>query len=125
MIKQILTEQLKEVEFEEWKLKENVKPKIIGFLNNYTDDISFSDLTKDIYIEYSIKEHERIANFDFKGAEINYIDELIPIYFWMIDEEKAIFSIPSYTEGISEHGFITNDKPLINAFIKMKNRYKN
>jgi len=123
MIKKVIFEQLSDTDFDEWKESENVKPRIIQFLKNYTDGISLSELTMESYIEYSAKEHDRIVNTDFKGAEINYIDELIPIYFWMIDKEQAIFSIPTYSEGISEHGFMTKDNPLINALTKMKERY--
>lgn len=123
MIKKVIFEQLSDVNFDEWKKSESVRPKVIQFLKNYADGISLSELTMESYIEYSAKEHERILNTDFKGAEINLIDELIPIYFWMIDEEQAIFSIPSYSEGISEHGFMTKDNPLISALTKMKERY--
>lgn len=48
----------------------------------------------------------------------------MPIYFWIADEQRAIFSIPTLSDDAVEHGFITSDNALIKALLEMHSRYK-
>lgn len=48
----------------------------------------------------------------------------MPIYFWIADEQRAIFSIPTLSDDAVEHGFVTSDNALIKALLEMHDRYK-
>ena len=47
----------------------------------------------------------------------------MPTYFWLVDGTDAVFSIPSFSAGHSEYGFITTDQKLIDAFREMRLRF--
>jgi hypothetical protein len=54
---------------------------------------------------------------------IRHTSLVMPLYFWVADE-KAIFSLRRYaSERMTEVGFATSDKPLIDAFRDIFNRY--
>lgn len=125
MRKKVIHEQLKNDNFEQWKNSEQMKPKLINFLSSYSENIQLDDLKMEDYVNLSEAEHEKIVTSNFRGSSRTYVKELLPLYFWMIDETEAIISIPSFAEGISEYGFSTNDSSLIEALLKMKTRYEN
>ena len=39
----------------------------------------------------------------------------LPVFYWIIDDTKAVFSIPSFTGFNIEQGFLTSDANLIKA----------
>jgi hypothetical protein len=51
-------------------------------------------------------------------------DEILHLFFWLVDERVAIFSIPSRPEKASEYGFYTSDRQLIKALKEMRGRYQ-
>jgi len=51
------------------------------------------------------------------------IRAFMPVFFWLVDGTRAIFSIPALHEGHTEYGFSTTDKNLIDALCDMGDRY--
>jgi hypothetical protein len=47
-----------------------------------------------------------------------------PIYFWIADEKKAVFSIPALSLDAVEYGFETSDHALIQALMDMTPRFR-
>jgi len=54
----------------------------------------------------------------FKMANLEETADSLPLYYWIIDDKEAIFSIPSFTEYDKEKGFYTSDPKLIDALGK-------
>ena len=49
--------------------------------------------------------------------------QAVPIYFWVADCRRAVFSIATPTETGVEHGFVTSDRSLIRALLDLRKRY--
>lgn len=47
----------------------------------------------------------------------------MPLYFWLADGLRAVFSIPSLSDEATEYGFVTGKARLITAFQNMRDRY--
>ena len=77
--------------------------------------ITFDDLTPDQFKEEIGKLHNRLIMHDLKRAKIQEVEGQIPVYFWMVDDKKAVFSIPYFYEEFIENGFYTKDPILIDA----------
>jgi hypothetical protein len=60
----------------------------------------------------------------FFGGDAHQIPLNMPIYFWIADDDTAVFSIPSLSREVSEYGFATSDHALITAFRELKDRFQ-
>jgi len=77
---------------------------------------------EDFFAALTNFELEEIAKH--KGAINLYENEqLLPIHFWIADRIRAVFTIPSYAEDASEHGFTTTDANLIACLQSIWHRY--
>jgi len=81
------------------------------------------DLGPAKFIELLEVEDQRILREVMPEAHVVEIDTHLPLFFWLVDEREAIFSIPTLSEDIVEYGFTTTDPKLISAFLEMKRRY--
>jgi hypothetical protein len=52
------------------------------------------------------------------------IDSPMPIYLWIADGRKAIFSIPHFGVDPTEHGFETTNQDLVQSLKRLWHRYK-
>ena len=82
--------------------------------NRNFEQLSFADIN-DLFI---IQDKRFI---DFFGNRIEFVEENISfkLYYWIIDDEKAIFSIPSVDDYDSDQGFFTSEVNLITAIKKL------
>lgn len=72
--------------------------------------------------------HERTLQNDFRNAVVCCANIDLPVYFWIIDGVRAIFSIANFASdareyGTVEIGFITLDPKLISAFKELSRQY--
>ncbi len=111
-------------EFKEWINSSIMKDKVNKYLQRFGEGFKLSELTHESYIQISENAQLKILNEIFSSIDIFETDDFIPIYFWMIDDSEAIFSIPAFTEDATEHGFFTSDQSFIKALIQMRDRYK-
>lgn len=114
---------IEEVEFRKWVDDPVRKAKLIDYLAMFAPDDSVESIDRARYLaitEHAQAEAERQI---FDGVEVRQIDEMIPLYFWMIDRREAIFAIPAFAPNASEHLFSTSDKAMIDAFLQMRDRY--
>ena len=61
-------------------------------------------------------------------AAIHYVDELIPVHFWIVDKDRAIFTNHTYSRGNARFAFWTRDRDYIEALYEswefMRDKYK-
>jgi len=57
------------------------------------------------------------------GAEVIEVNKDMPLYYWVIDNQEAIFTITVLSEEVVEYGFRTIDQQLINALSEMRQQY--
>lgn len=57
------------------------------------------------------------------GAEVSEVNRDILLYYWLVDNQEAIFAIMVLSEKAIEYGFRTTDQQLINALSEMRQQY--
>lgn len=57
------------------------------------------------------------------GAQVCEVNRDIPLYYWLVDNQEAIFAIIVLSERAIEYGFRTTDQQLINALSEMRQQY--
>lgn len=70
--------------------------------------------------------HDRTLRNDFRNTVLNCTSVELPVYFWVVDGKRAVFSIANYgvgESGLGEIGFITSDSKLISALKVISNKY--
>jgi hypothetical protein len=68
--------------------------------------------------------HEDLLEDASIATEKTAVPLLMPMELWIIDQHRAIFSIPSYVDLESQHGFHTRDRDLIGGLVSVWKRYK-
>jgi len=66
---------------------------------------------------------DRALDADLRFAERWEYGGLMPVYLWIIDNEKAVFAIPSFGDQLTEYGFVTQDAGLVQALLSVWGRY--
>ena len=66
---------------------------------------------------------DRALDADLRFAERWEYGGLMPVYLWIIDNEKAVFAIPSFGDQLTEYGFVTQDTGLVQALLSVWSRY--
>jgi|ERR1043166_821657 hypothetical protein len=57
------------------------------------------------------------------GAKVFEVNKDMPLYYWVVDNQEAIFAIIVLSERAVEYGFRTSDQKLINALNEMRQQY--
>ena len=123
--REVLEEQMnhrndKEVE---WPNPPDLIPELQRYLV-HEQRIVDRHLSSDSFIEISLGVHEKIFTEVFGHLPVVMVEDLMPLYFWIIDGREAIFAIPAFGEDASEFGFFTSDPRIIKALRNMKKRYR-
>jgi len=66
---------------------------------------------------------QRALESDLRFADRWEYRGLIPVYLWIIDQEKAVFAIPSFGDQLTEYGFYTEESGLVQALVSVWSRY--
>ncbi len=106
-----------------WLLKPEIKKKLEIFLKNHNSHVDIERLTKKEFFKILDIEHKKAIDNPFLNASIMKVNEHIPLSIWIVDGKQAAFAVPSTSGGYTEHGFITSDARLINAFQEIVQRY--
>ena len=106
-----------------WKNEPQNAERLKTFLQPHSGKTTADSLTVAQFVALLEEEDMRTLNTYYAGAEIIQTKEYIPFYFWLVDENSAIFAIPSFSERSLEHGFSTLDPHLISGFDGIRNRY--
>lgn len=114
-----------EKNWETWRAKPEINKRIEVILRSHGMDRPADDITFDQFAALLEKDNQRMLNETFVQTKPEEINAHIPIYFWIIDDNSAIFAIPSYSKRAVEHGFQTLDRNLIIGFKDLMARYQN
>lgn len=77
-----------------------------------------------VFVSRLENEQKKALKDSFNPDTTIEISTPLAIHFWIVDENKAIFSVPKFSEGVDELGFFTSDIRLIQALQAIHNRYK-
>lgn len=128
--KKFLQEQFPPGDWEDWTNDPKKRKKAQEFLNYHLGILmahcgvsepskaSLGDIVKVMdVVDANILQEE----FGGQGKEI---PSTMPIYFWIADEQIAIFSIPALSTEALEYGFKTSDQKLIQGLMEVRLRYR-
>ncbi len=106
---------------------EHVTAALSRLLEDADDARTVEELTQEQILQLCLKRHEQVANEVYRGASAKVdatVSKPLPVYFWMIDTEEAVFSIPIFSGDSTEYGFSTRDRDLVAALLEMRDRYR-
>ena len=66
---------------------------------------------------------QRALEADLRFADRWEYPGMMPVYLWIIDQEKAVFAIPSFGDQLTEYGFYTEEAGLVQALLSVWGRY--
>ena len=119
--KKNISDQFAGQEWIDWAKDEEKSEKVLRFLRNAgLEDPQKAKITDVIDALHALD--ERLLSEPYLKP-VRQIVLHMPIYFWIADEQKAIFTIPTVGRSF-EHGFLTSDHALILALLEMYERYK-
>jgi len=108
--------------WEAWKVDPQNKDRLQTFVLSHTDKISPESLSPEQFA--TLVEDEDIQTLTtYKGADVVLTEHYIPFYFWIVDGNRAVFAIPTFSSEAMEHGFSTLDPHLIDGFKGIMARY--
>jgi len=120
--KALTYEQFPEPKWEEWRSRQ--KKRLRAFLHFHGSEADADDLSIEQFAMLLEQEDVRVLDESLLHADKAFINAHLPLYFWLIDGKAAIFSIPSFTEKATEHGFFTLDEHLILGLLDLEARYR-
>lgn len=114
---------LQDTSWEEWKdlpvNKERLKHLLLAKKVSLEE---ISSLKEERFVGFLEDTNSLMIKTALVRADVREIEFFMPTYFWLVDGTDAIFSIPSFSGGHSEYGFITTDQKLIDALREMRQR---
>ncbi len=111
-----------------WIKDPKIFSKLETFLRNSVSEKNIDNLTYQDFEDMIENLHKSAIQYSFSGARIYEVEIDLTNYFWIVDKNKALFAIPTYSKpkhGFLTYGFVTSDPRFISALISLKERYKN
>jgi hypothetical protein len=97
-------------------------PNVAAF-RNHNWGASPSD--HEAFIHLVEEEQERVlAEFESAGVDALDTDQLMPLYFWIVDGKKAVFALTEFDADAHEVGFQTSSTRMIKALEGIFIRYE-
>ena len=113
-------------EWAKWKLREIAAGRLSRFLRNRPEGSKMAHLDLTRYIEIRIEKDRKAINDTYSEFTLMECAELLPMFCWIADNKKAIFSIR--TEDTFGHytgaGIFTVDQGLVTVLSNMFDHYK-
>lgn len=116
-------------QWSEWKSHRDNRPRLETMFRDYRNAARLTATSIDEIDELGFEQlmlaaNRRVRDETFvKAAQMIEVNTYMPIYFWLVDDTEAVFSIPSLTDKAVEHGFRTISNDFIHAFRDMWERY--
>jgi hypothetical protein len=109
---------------EKWEVwREANAVKLKAFLKRNSPRTMLTSLSKEGFLGLLDDEDKRVLASTFKPVDVIETCSNSPLYLWLIDDNRAIFSIPSHRLRAVEHGFYTQDPDLIEGLRDIADRY--
>jgi hypothetical protein len=113
-----------EASWDEWKGDPKVREHLNQFLKSHKKNLEIEALTMAEFANLLEDTDRQMLDGAFGTATLHEIEGDIPMYFWLVDQNEAIFTIPSFINRQSEYGFFTSDPKLISALVEMGEHYR-
>lgn len=65
-----------------------------------------------------------IEHFESIGVDVVETAQIMPLYFWIADDKRAVFALTQFNSEAHEAGFQTSSKNLISAMTGIYERYR-
>jgi hypothetical protein len=114
---------LQKLHWEEWRDSLDNRGKLKALLKANKSELGVDSLTEETFVKFLEDTNKLMLRGAFARAELREIEFFMPIYFWLVDGTKAIFSVPAFSGGHTEYGFFTTDQKFIAALADMRERY--
>jgi len=98
----------------EWPLKEKLEEKLTDFISREKMKTNYESLTFE-ELNQKLEETNLFVLRNIFRNNCYEVDQELPVFYWIVDDTKAVFSIPSFTDFNREQGFLTSDANLIKA----------
>jgi len=109
--------------WDEWRRMPRNVERLDEFVKRTGLKIESEDLEWRIFLNALLKVFQDTVNMTLNRAEVRETEKLLPVYVWIVDNQKAVFAIPSFRDEKTEFGFVTEDPSLIAALKEMFDRY--
>ena len=111
-------------EWERW-LKDKVHVnRATKLLTRHRSTTNPSAVSREEIVELLGKEDERVLADTFAApAKVSFVKVGVPLYFWLVDGNRALFALPGFREKAVEHGYSTHDPHLIEGLLEIRERY--
>jgi hypothetical protein len=122
--KNLVNKQISDKSWASWR-QEHSK-KLREFLERLgTYPLSGLRIDRDELMEILDQRDTQALDGEFKQAKVHETTQVMPLYFWIVDGEEAIFSLaPLIKASALEVGFRTTDSDLIEALEDIFERYR-
>ena len=114
---------LQDISWESWRELPINQERLKQLLSAKHCKEEIKSIAEERFVGFLEDTNELMIRTDLAKAEVQEIEFFMPTYFWLVDGTDAVFSIPSFSAGHSEYGFITTDQKLIDAFREMRLRF--
>ena len=107
-----------------WKKDADTVKLVDAFLKRTKSKHSAESITTDELLEHDARVNRDAIENVFGRVRPTQLANRAPIYFWIVDELSAVFSIPNFVGPDREQGFATSDPKLISALLKICQRMR-
>jgi hypothetical protein len=96
------------------------------FLEDCNSAVTKKFKSEDEFLKTIAVSNKEALNEHFGGADKCETSLVMPLYFWIVDEEVAVFSLRRFPKAgaVEEWGFQTRDGPLVEALKGIFDQYR-
>lgn len=120
--RKLTTDQVSNHPQDDWKGSN--EDRIREFLDFHDSPYEFETLERDAFVQLLAAGDTNTLNEEFGAAERWVTKAAMPLYFWIVDDEEAVFALAQLEPDALEVGFRTSDADMIGALKGIFERYK-
>jgi hypothetical protein len=100
------------------------KPAVDSFVATATETLDEQNPKQSFLALVEARQVETLERFEGADVVADPTDLIMPLYFWIVDNSKAIFALTEFSPQAHEAGFRTGSKNLITAMNGIYVRYR-
>jgi hypothetical protein len=113
----------REIEFKDPWEKLGEEERVAAFIGKSRKKLDGADPKNDFLALIEERQVEALKSFKEAGVDADETDLIMPLYFWIVDGEKAVFALTEFSEEAHEPGFRTRSEKMIGAMEGIFERY--